>query len=64
MKKTFKITLFFSICILGSTSSLCEILGGYLFEKIADCIVFNECPQSRNIEPVIRRPPAEQAVRD
>ncbi|NET46414.1 hypothetical protein [Okeania sp. SIO2B3] len=51
MKITSKITLLFSICILTSTSSLYEILGGYIFEKIVDCVVFNECPQPRNIEP-------------
>jgi len=52
MKKTSKITIFISIVILGSTSSfLGEIVAGYLLEKIADCVVFNECPQLRNIKP-------------
>jgi len=59
MKKTSKITLLLSICILSYTLDLCEIVAGYLFEKIADCVVFNECPQPRNIETVICRPPAE-----
>ncbi|NEQ39674.1 MAG: hypothetical protein F6K40_26850 [Okeania sp. SIO3I5] len=66
MKKTSKIILFLSICILSSTPSLSQIIAGYLFEKIADCVVFNQCPQPRNIElkPLMRKPPAEQAVTD
>ena len=48
MKTTFKIMLFFSLCILGSTLSSCQIVGGYLFEKVADCAVLNECPQLKN----------------
>ena len=70
MKRTSAITLFLSLCILGSTLSSCQIVGGYLFEKITDCAVLNDCPPGRtqrNFEPrpnVIRRPPAEQAVRD
>ena len=64
MKKTSKIILFLSICILSSTPYVCQIVAGYLFEKIVDCVVFNECPQPRNIEPIIRKLPAEQAVTD
>lgn len=48
MKKTAKTTLFFSLCILGSTLSSCQIVGGYLFEKVADCALLNECPQLKN----------------
>ena len=48
MKKTAKTTLFFSLCILGSTLSSCQIVGGYLFKKVADCALLNECPQLKN----------------
>lgn len=48
MKTTSKITLFFSLCILGSTLSSCKIVTGYLVEKIADCALLNQCPQPRN----------------
>jgi hypothetical protein len=48
MKKTAKTTLFFSLCILGSTLSSCQIVEGYLFKKVADCALLNECPQLKN----------------
>lgn len=48
MKTTTKTTLFFSLCLLGSTLSSCQIVGGYLFEKVADCALLNQCPQPIN----------------
>ncbi|NET41694.1 hypothetical protein [Okeania sp. SIO2B3] len=64
-----RITLFLSLCILGSSLSSCEaaFLLEYPLEKILDCVLFDECPQPRNVEPkphIIYRPPAEQAVSD
>ncbi|MEB3341598.1 hypothetical protein [Okeania sp.] len=47
MKTTAKVTLFFSLYILGSTLSSCQVMAGYLVEKVADCALFNQCPQRR-----------------
>ncbi|MEB3342790.1 hypothetical protein [Okeania sp.] len=61
MKKTTKITIYFSLFILGSTLSSCQVLGGYLLEKVADCALFNQCPQPR--QETERQPPPETVPR-